>query len=110
MALKDTNIDSEYPYVFMLEQSIFQSKIKNSSDNPKYTLSLAWVYYKLELDGSMIFKPSQVQNYYDGDFYVSAVTDMMAGDNSHVNTLSFQQLSIKKIVEAETGLTLEVVQ
>jgi hypothetical protein len=109
MALKDTNLSEEYPYIFLVEQSIHQGVIGNSADNPQYTLSLAWRYYKVLEDGAIVFKSGKPETYYDSDFYVSAITEYMSGDATDLQTLGAQQLSVKKIVESQTGRTLEVI-
>jgi hypothetical protein len=109
MALKDTDPNVEYPYFFMVEQSIFQSKIVNVSNTPSYSLSIAWKKYKVLEDGTMVFSLDKAETYYDDDYFITAYTDSVGGNLTHMNTLGAQQLSIKKIIEAETGSTLEVI-
>ena len=109
MALKDINADSEYPYVFMVEQSIYQAKMKNDSETPAYSISLAWTHYKIEVNGDYSYTPSPIQSYYNENFYGLAIDGMQVGDNTHVNTLGAQQLSVKKIIEVESGVTLEAI-
>ncbi len=109
MAIRDTNTAEEFPYIFMIEQSIFQSRIFNQADNPKYSLSLAWLYYKIEADGTMVFSSEHPESYNNDDFYVDAVVHLMDGDSTHSDTLTAQQLSVKHIIQEHTGKTLEVV-
>lgn len=109
MALRDSNPSEEYPFVFLVEQAVYQSQIATHTENPKYTLSLAWKYYKVLADNSIVFKNEATHTYVDDDFYVSAANDWMNGVDTHFNTLSAQQASIKRIVEFESGKTLEVV-
>ena len=109
MALKNTDIAAEYPFIFMLEQSIHQSRIANDTSEPKYTLSLAWTYYRVETDGSLTYAPNAVSTYFDDNFHGHALMDYLSGDMTHMQTLGAQQLSVQKIVESETGITLEVV-
>ena len=106
MALKSTNETDEYPYVFMISQSIAQQTVETGSDSPIYTLSIVWTYYKVLEDDSVKYQPDGQQSYYDENFYVTAVTDYSSGDATHISTLGAQVASIKKIVELETGKTL----
>ena len=106
MALKITDAGIEFPYVFMLSQSICQQTTENFSAPPIYTLSLIWTYYKINEDGSVTYNPDGQFSYYDDNFYISAVTDMGAGQTDHISTLTAQIASIKKIVMDETGYTV----
>lgn len=106
MALKSTDENDEYPYVFMISQSIAQQTVETGSDSPIYTLSIVWTYYKVLEDGSVHYQPDGQQSYYDENFYTSAVADHAGGDSTHLSTLAAQIESIKKIVEQETGKTL----
>lgn len=109
MALKVLNPADGYDHIFMISQSLHQRTIDAVSDDAYYTLSLVWTYYKVEEDGSIVYSPNDPVSYYDENFYVSAVTDYMSGNAIHFNTLTAQQASIKHIVEAFTGLSLEAV-
>ena len=109
MALKVINAVDEYDHIFMVEQSICQKQIANASDNPRYSLSLIWRYYKQLEDGSIVFSPNTASTYYDDDFYLTAIQKYAGGDTTDVNTLGAQQLSVKAIVESETNMSLEVV-
>ena len=109
MGLKRTNPDAEYPYVFMLSQTIGQQTISNQSETPYYTLSLVWTYYKLDVDGNITYDHNTQHSYYDDNFYLTSITDYQAGEYTNINTLTAQELSVKRIVEQETGQVLEVV-
>ncbi len=109
MALKDTNPAEQYPYVFMVSQSIHQRTIENASEQAYYTLSMVWQYYKVDENNKIVFKPDDQYSYYDENFQLTATQDYISGDTTHAGTLTAQQLSIKKIVEQETGRSLEVV-
>ncbi len=109
MALKDTDASAEYPYIFMVEQSIHQRTFENENETPHYTLSIVWTYYKVDGNGDVTFDPDGQYSYYDENFYLSAAIDIQGGNNTHFNTLTAQTGSIKQIVEQETGLTLEIV-
>jgi hypothetical protein len=109
VALKDTNPNEEYPFIFMVAQSIHQRTIENASDQAYYTLSMVWKYYKIDENNKIVMDESRQHSYYDENFQLTAVSDYLSGDSTHANTLGTQQLSIKKIVEQETGVTLEVI-
>jgi hypothetical protein len=104
MALKDTNTEEEYPYVFMVEESVFQSRITNINQTPIYGVSLAWTYYKTAENGDITFKPAQPESYYDSDFHTSAGTVAV-----HATSIAAQQESIKSIVESVSNRTLEII-
>lgn len=108
MALKDTDINAEYPYFFFVEESIHQQERDNIADDPIYTLSLVWKRYKVETDGAMVMDDNSQQSYYDENFYTTAATKAAQGDMSDYDTLTAQTLSVKNIIEAETGVTLAV--
>lgn len=109
MGLKITNPAEEYPYVFMLSQTIGQRTLSNQSDTPYYTLSLVWTYYKLDAEGNITYDHNTQHSYYDDSFYITSVADYQAGEPTHINTLTAQESSIKRIVEQETGQVLEVI-
>ena len=108
MALKDTNPNEEYPYIFLISESICQQTVQKNTDTPIYTLSIVWNSYKVDENDNIIFKPDSQQSYYDDNFYITAVSKAGSGDVTDLNTLNNQVASIKAIVEAETGKTLEV--
>ena len=107
MALKNTDSNVEYPYIFFIEESICQQIVPKTTDVPFYTLSLVWKNYKVDENDNIIFDDNSQQSYYDDNFYVTAVTKAGNGDMSDMNTLLAQTASIKTIVEQETGVTLE---
>ena len=106
MSIKSIDEGDEYPYVFMISQSIAQQTVETNIDSPMYTLSIVWTYYKVHEDGSIEYQPDGQQSYYDDNFYTSAITEYAGGNSTHISTLSAQIASIKKIVEQETGKTL----
>lgn len=109
MALKDTNPNEEYPYFFMDSQSIHQRVPEVSGGNPEYELSIVWKQYKFSAEGEMIFKPDSQVTYYDDSFYVTAGMEYAGGDSTHFNTLSAQIASIKRLIETELSVSLEIV-
>ena len=106
MRLKSTDENDEYPYVFMISQSIAQQTVAHASDSPIYTLSIVWTYYKVLEDGSLQYQPDGQHSYYDENFYITAITDHAGSDSTHISTLEAQIASIKKIVGQESGKTL----
>ena len=108
MAIRDTN-PSEYPYFFMVSQSIHQKIPEVAGGDAEYELSIVWQRYKLGESGGMILNPSSQYTYTDDNFYITAASDAGIGDLTHYSTLVAQVDSIKKIIEQETGLTLEIV-
>lgn len=108
MALKNTDPNAEYPYYFMVSQSIHQRTIEFATDPAYYTIAIIWKAYKVE-NGEIIYDENSQYSYYDENFYQTAVTKYMGGDLTDVNTLGAQELSVKSIIEGELGITLEVV-
>ena len=108
MAVKDVNPDEEYPYVFMIEQSIMQSIITHVDEPPIYTVSMAWRYYKVTDVGDMVFKP-EAETMYDAEYYTHAVATMMSGNTVLVDAMNKQQSAIAFLLSEQTGRIFGVV-
>jgi len=109
MAIKDTNLAAEYPYFFMVSQSIHQKLPETAGGDAEFELSIVWQRYRLGENGMFVLDPSSQYTYFDDNFYITAALDAGLGDLTHYSTLAAQTDSIKKIIEQETGLTLEIV-
>lgn len=109
MAIKDTDTLAEYPYVFVVEQTITQGRFFHNSDTPRYEISFAWCYYRIDENGNIHFSPDPVQTFFTEDFYGLAVSRMQAEDMSHVNAIMAQQQSMCEIISTVSGRTLEVI-
>jgi len=111
MAIKINNPSDEYDHIFMSEQSIFQKKFFNVSDTPKYVISLAWKYYKVDPNtGDIVFKPNSSMTYYNDDLYAYSMLLMgETGSTLHFDTLAAQQESIKEIIGRETNFEMEII-
>lgn len=107
--IKSTDPNAEYPNFFMVSQSIHQRIPEVAGGDAEFELSIVWQQYKVAEDGSFIMDPNSQQTYYDDSFYITAAADVGLGDFTHYTTLNAQVASIKKIIEQETGLTLEIV-
>ena len=109
MALKNTNTNAEYPYVQLLRLTVQQRQLDNNTQAPEYSLSMKWIYYKVENDGTIVYDNSSLFTYDDPDFYQTAVADLMVhSENAHVNTLGGMELSVQRIVEQISGNTYQV--
>lgn len=108
MAIKLTDEAAEYPYVFMISQSICQQQFETEAESPYYTLSIIWSYYKINEDSSVSYDPNGQYSYYDDNFHTTATSDYMKGDATHATTLATQEASIAKIVADETAKALVV--
>lgn len=109
MAIKDTDPNADFPYVFVVEQTITQSQLANHNDNPRYEISFAWRYYQVDESGAIQFAPGPAQTYFNEDFYGLALTAMQASNLSHVDAIAAQQESMRQIIAEITGKTLEAV-
>lgn len=109
MAIRDTNTAEEYPYVFLIRQSLGQRQLTTINAAPEYTLSLSWIYYKVLEDGSIVYDHSSLETVDIEDFFTTALTAAGSGEMAHFNTLGAQQESVRLLVEAKTGRSFEVV-
>lgn len=109
MAIKDTDPNAGFPYVFVVEQTITQSQLANHNDNPRYEISFAWRYYQVDESGAIQFAPGPAQTYFNDDFYGLAISEMLANNMSHVNAITAQQESMRQIIADVTGKSLEVI-
>jgi len=108
MALKNTDPNAEYPYVFMVSQSINQLRPQLATDPAEYTLSVVLMNYKIDENGQLVFDYDSQYSYTCDNFTALAFVNYSQGNATHLQTLGAQQLSIKEIVETELGITLEV--
>lgn len=108
MALREKDSTAEFPYYFLKEQTIFQTRVGTADSQPRYSISLAWVRYRVEADGTIVYG-KETGTYYDDDFYAHAVQHAAESDFAFVDGLSAMQLAVKKIIEDEMLVQLEVV-
>lgn len=108
MAIRNTDPNAEFNYVYMRELNITQSQISQTSDQPKYTVSVAWNFYKI-VDGAIIYNLVDVDTYYEEDFYSIALSQYMSGDSTKMNSLGANQLVVSQVISELTGLVLEVI-
>lgn len=108
MAIRNTDPNVEFGYIYMRELTIAQSRITNVSDYPIYTVSIAWDFYKV-VEGAIIYDPASVNTDYIEDFYSIALDEYMSGDSTKMNGLGANQLVVSQLISELTGLALEVI-
>lgn len=109
MALKNTDVSAEYPYVFLIEQAIYQKPIYVATASPIYSISIAWKNYKITDDGTVIYDQENIYTFSDDNFYGNTILAASQGDMVFAQALGAQQVAIKKIIEDELHITLEEV-
>lgn len=109
MAVKNTDPNEEYPFIFMVSQNIQQRIPESVSEPAQYALSLVWKYYKV-VDDQMVFDESRQVTCDIDEFFTKALTDYAYADDTHLSTLMAQQYSVAKIAAEVTGDTFEVVE
>ncbi len=108
MAIKATDPSIEYNYVYMRELTIAQSRIAYESEQPIYTVSVAWDFYKV-VDGNILYSQESVGTYYEEDFHSKSVMEYLSGDNRKINSLAANQAVVAQVVAEITGLQMEIV-
>lgn len=108
MAVKNVDLNVEYPYVFLVSQSLAQRRHNLASEAPEYTLSLTWKYYKVADTGEVVFDDSRQVTIDIDNFFELAMQDYANGYDSHLATIMMQQESVRRIVSEYTGERYEV--
>jgi len=108
MAIKNTDVNDEYPYIFMVNQTIQQRIPDTASEASQYFLTMVLKHYKIEND-TIVFDDDSQFTIDIEDFTTETLIAAGQGDMTYADAHTAQQLGICKLVSDHTGKIFEVI-